>query len=104
MQSQAPGPMIQTALAPTPGAALTAGIRPLLLLGVLFIAVWPALASSAYELRIFTLVGIYALMALGYQFIFGHAGALSLTQGTFFGVGAYVTAILATKFGLGART
>ena len=86
-----------------PGAALTTGIRPLLLLGVIFIAVWPAMAGSAYELRIFTLVGIYALMAQGYQFIFGHAGALSLTQGTFFGVGAYVTAILATKYGLGAH-
>ena len=95
--------MSRAAPLPAPVAALATGIRPLLLLGVIFIALWPAMASSAYELRIFTLVGIYALMALGYQFIFGHAGALSLTQGTFFGVGAYVTAILATKYGLGAH-
>ena len=78
------------------------GIRPLLLLGVVGIAIWPWLANTAYDLRIFTLVGIYALLALGYQFIFGHAGALSLTQGTFFGIGAYVTAILGAKFGLSA--
>ncbi len=34
---------------------------------------------------------------LGYQFIFGHAGALALTQGAFFGVGAYVTGILGSQ-------
>ena len=84
------------------GAALASGIRPLLLLGVLVVIAKPLLATSAYELRVFTLVGIYALLALGYQFIFGHAGALSLTQGTFFGVGAYATAILGTKYGFGA--
>ena len=83
-------------------AELASGIRPLLLLGVLIVIAKPLLATSAYELRVFTLVGIYALLALGYQFIFGHAGALSLTQGTFFGVGAYVTAILGTKYGFGA--
>ena len=95
--------MTRAAAPPLRRAALTSGIRPLLLLGTACIAAWPALAGSAYELRIFTLVGIYALLALGYQFIFGHAGALSLTQGTFFGVGAYVTAILGTKYGIGAH-
>lgn len=83
-------------------AELSSGIRPLLLLGVLIVIAKPLLATSAYELRVFTLVGIYAMLALGYQFIFGHAGALSLTQGTFFGIGAYATAILGTKYGFGA--
>ncbi|MEJ0068771.1 MAG: hypothetical protein WDO24_08665 [Pseudomonadota bacterium] len=36
---------------------------------------------------------------MGYQFIFGQAGALALTQGAFFGLGAYVTAILGSRFG-----
>ncbi|MBT4772705.1 MAG: ATP-binding cassette domain-containing protein [Rhodospirillaceae bacterium] len=57
--------------------------------------------ASSYDQRILTLSGIYVIMVLGYQFIFGHAGALSLAQGAFFGVGAYVTGILASKFGTG---
>ncbi|MEO7242684.1 MAG: branched-chain amino acid ABC transporter ATP-binding protein/permease [Variovorax sp.] len=76
------------------------GIRPLLLLGVVGLMIWPATMHSSYELRLFTLVGIYALLAMGYQFIFGHVGALALTQGTFFGVGAYAAAILTTRYGL----
>ena len=79
------------------------GVRPLLIGGVLLLALWPLFMSSAYQMRIFTLVGIYALLALGYQFIFGHAGALALTQGTFFGIGAYVSGILSAKFGLGGE-
>ena len=55
--------------------------------GIVLLAVWPLLMSSAYQMRIFTIVGIFALLSLGYQFIFGHAGALALTQGTFFGLG-----------------
>lgn len=57
--------------------------------------------ASSYDQRILTLSGIYVIMVLGYQFIFGHTGALSLAQGAFFGVGAYVTGILASKFGTG---
>ena len=87
-------------------AALTwasKGIRPLLILGVVGLVVWAMGISSAYQMRLFTIVGIYALLALGFQFIFGHAGALALTQGSFFGVGAYVTGILSVRYGWGAE-
>ena len=80
-----------------------AGIRPFLIIGVLGLLVWASTISSAYQMRLFTIVGIYALLAMGYQFIFGHAGALALTQGSFFGVGAYVTGILGSRYGLGAE-
>lgn len=79
---------------------LRTDIHALLALAGLGLIAWPLLFSSNYELRVFTIVGIYALMALGYQFIFGHVGALALTQGCFFGVGAYATAILSTRWGL----
>lgn len=75
-------------------------IRLPLLAGALGLAAWPFLFTSSYDLRVFTIVGIYALLALGFQLIFGHAGALALTQGCFFGIGAYVTGILATRFGM----
>lgn len=54
--------------------------------------------GSAYGLRVLTLAGCQVLLVLGYQFIFGHAGALSLAQGAFFGLGAYTTAILGTRY------
>jgi branched-chain amino acid transport system permease protein len=38
-------------------------------------------------------------MVLGFQFIFGHVGAVSLAQSTFFGLGGYVTGILGVAFG-----
>jgi branched-chain amino acid transport system permease protein len=79
--------------------ALTTGIRPLLLAGLVFLLAWPVLFSSSYDLRVFTLAGVYVILVLGFQFIFGHAGALALTQGTFFGVGAYVTGLLGIKLG-----
>jgi len=56
--------------------------------------------ASVYGLRVLTVAGIYALLALGYGFIFGQAGALSLAQGTFMGVGAYVSGILAVRYGI----
>jgi branched-chain amino acid transport system permease protein len=56
--------------------------------------------ASNYGLRVLTVAGIYALLGLGYGFIFGQAGALSLAQGTFMGVGAYVSGILAVRYGM----
>jgi len=74
---------------------------PVLLLGGGAI-VWAAgivAFGSAYDHRVLALAGLYALNAIGYQFTFGHAGALSLAQGAFFGLGAYVTAILGARLG-----
>ena len=77
---------------------LGVGIRlPLAAAAVIVLAV--ALSGNSYSLRVLTFAGIYALLVVGYQFIFGHAGALSLAQGTFFGVGAYTTGILGSQLG-----
>ena len=81
--------------------SLTSGIRLPLLAGLALLLAWPLVFGTSYDLRVFTLAGVYALLTLGFQFIFGHAGALALTQGTFFGVGAYITALLALNLGWG---
>jgi branched-chain amino acid transport system permease protein len=60
-----------------------------------------SLELGPYELRLLTVAACYALPVLGYQLVFGHAGALSLAQGAFFGLGAYATALLATRLGWG---
>ncbi len=49
--------------------------------------------------RLVTLIGIYALLGLGYQLVFGQLGALNLAQGALFGVGAYATALTAPAIG-----
>jgi branched-chain amino acid transport system permease protein len=70
-----------------------------ILLGGCLVAVYGLFFASSYDQRILTLSGIYVIMVLGYQFIFGHAGALSLAQGAFFGIGAYTTGILGSQYG-----
>ena len=62
--------------------------------------VWSGATQPNYPLRVLSIAGIYGLAALGYQFIFGHAGALALSQATFMGLGAYASGILALRYGL----
>ncbi|HXV25973.1 MAG TPA: branched-chain amino acid ABC transporter ATP-binding protein/permease [Alphaproteobacteria bacterium] len=57
--------------------------------------------ASPYELRVLTVCGIFALLVIGFQYIFGHVGAVSLAQATFFGLGAYVTGVLGATYELG---
>jgi branched-chain amino acid transport system permease protein len=80
---------------------LTRGINLPLILAALALAAYALFGANPYGLRVLTVAGVYALAVTGYQMIFGQAGALSLAQGTFFGLGAYVTGILGSKFGLG---
>jgi branched-chain amino acid transport system ATP-binding protein/branched-chain amino acid transport system permease protein len=78
---------------------LFAGIRLPLILGAAALIAYAIFFANPYDLRVLTLCGIYALLVLGFQFVFGHAGAVSLAQATFFGIGGYITGILATRFG-----
>ena len=78
-----------------------AGLSSLLLvLALLAIAGYGIFFASLYDLRFLSLVCIYAIMVIGFQFIFGHVGAVSLAQSTFFGLGGYVTGIAGVAFGL----
>lgn len=89
----------------TPFAPKLALPRPAWLpwtVGAALLAAYAFLMGDIYGLRLLTQAGIYALLVIGYQFIFGHAGAFSLAQGAFFGLGAYVTSILGAKLGWGA--
>lgn len=75
------------------------GLNAPLAAGAVLLLAWPFAFGSSYELRVFTLAGTYAILTLGYQFIFGHAGALALTQGTFFGLGAFITGLFGVHYG-----
>jgi branched-chain amino acid transport system permease protein len=65
------------------------------------VAAHAVLFADPYGLRVLTVAGVYALAVIGYQMIFGKAGALSLAQGTFHGLGAYATGILGSQLGYG---
>jgi branched-chain amino acid transport system permease protein len=84
-----------------PLAAVMRGAAPLWIAAVAALA-WLVVAGDAYALRLATLAGAQALLVLGYQLVFGHAGALSLAQGALFGLGAYVAAILSLQATWGA--
>jgi branched-chain amino acid transport system permease protein len=49
--------------------------------------------------RLVTLIGLYAVLGVGYQLVFGQLGALNLAQGALFGVGAYAAALTAPTLG-----
>lgn len=77
-----------------------AWVNGLAVLGLGAYLVWSGMTAGNYALRVLSIAGIYGLLAMGYQFIFGHAGALALSQGTFMGLGAYASGILALRAGL----
>ena len=76
-------------------------VNALVLAGAIGLLAWPFLTGDAYSLRLLTVAGVYGLAAIGYQFVFGHAGALSLAQGAFFGLGAYAAGIMSVRTGAG---
>lgn len=54
---------------------------------------------DAYYIHAIIISMIFLLPAHGLNLIVGYTGMLSLAQGAFFGIGAYVSALLAMRFG-----
>jgi branched-chain amino acid transport system permease protein len=77
---------------PSAPAAVTSAGLALLVVALLSV-------QDSYGIRLLTVAGVYALSAIGFQFVFGHVGALSLAQATFLGVGAYATGLLSIELG-----
>lgn len=78
---------------PAPFTAFMRGPVPLSILSLAAVTT-VVVAGDSYAVRLATLAATQALLVLGYQLVFGHAGALSLAQGALFGLGAYVAALL----------
>lgn len=69
-----------------------------LLLAAILVAV-PLAAANEYELRLFMLFMIYAIIAVGLNVLVGLAGLVSLGQAGLFALGSYTGAIVATRLG-----
>ena len=52
-----------------------------------------------YLLHILILIGIYVIISISLNLISGYTGLISLAHAAFYGIGAYVSALLALKFG-----
>lgn len=62
------------------------------------LAALPLATASPYHLTVAGLALIFAILAQGTNLIMGTAGQASFAHAAFFGLGAYTTAVLSTKF------
>ena len=61
------------------------------------LAILPHLMPNNYWLRIYTLSGLYVMLALGLNVVAGFAGLLDLAYVAFFGIGGYLYAFLSSN-------
>lgn len=66
-------------------------------LGALLVACLPLLVADRFLLKVFTFVGLNALVVVGIALLFGYAGQVSLGHAAFVGLGAYTSAFLTVR-------
>jgi len=74
------------------------GPRLIFILGLLALPL--LLTPFPYWQRVISIICIYALLAIGFDFLANYVGLVSLGGGFYIGVGAYTAALLNTTFGL----
>jgi len=72
-------------------------IWPYVALAIL-VGVFPLVATNHYLQFVGALVGLYSIIALGLCLLIGYAGQVSLGHAAFYGLGAYTSAILTTRY------
>jgi branched-chain amino acid transport system permease protein len=65
--------------------------------GALVLLAGPQLMPDSYWLRIFTMTGLWVMLALGLNVVAGFAGLLDLAYVAFFGIGGYTFALLSSE-------
>ncbi|WP_348766676.1 branched-chain amino acid ABC transporter permease [uncultured Salinisphaera sp.] len=73
--------------------------RPGLIVLALILAAAPLVFSNPYQYDVAIHVLINAMVAVGLNLLMGYAGQISLGHAGFFGLGAYVTAVLSANYG-----
>ena len=59
-----------------------------------------AIAHRPFELRMVTLIFLFATMGQAWNVLGGYGGQISIGHGLYFGLGAYTSAVLSVKFGV----
>lgn len=83
--------MLKFGKIPTAAFALIIGLFPLIAGHIGAIDHYP-------DIMVFA--GIYCLITIGLSLLMGYAGQISLGHAAFFGIGAYISAILTVRFGI----
>lgn len=75
------------------------------LLGLsLAVAFLPLFIKGDYYMSVLVFMGINSMVVIGLSLLMGYAGQISLGHAAFYGIGAYCTGVLTTKFGLSIYT
>jgi branched-chain amino acid transport system permease protein len=67
---------------------------------ILFLILLPQLLTEDYYIHMLVMAGIYSMLAQSLGLIIGFTGQVSLCHAAFYGIGAYISALLALNFGL----
>jgi branched-chain amino acid transport system permease protein len=70
-----------------------------LILSAAAVYVLPLLLKGSYWMHTLVIIGIYVIASIGVDLVVGFAGQISLCQASFFGIGAYISAILSNTYG-----
>lgn len=76
-----------------------ASVKFIYLVGAVLLLVLPVIAGN-YLLHIFILSLLFALFALSWNLVVGYSGIVSFGHQAFFGIGAYMSALLSMEQGL----
>jgi branched-chain amino acid transport system permease protein len=76
-------------------------VKGLFILALILFAM-PFAIPSPYILGVFILIGFYTIVCTGMSMLMGYAGQISLGHAAFYGIGAYMSAFVTTKLGLGS--
>jgi branched-chain amino acid transport system permease protein len=94
--------MAQALVAHSSGLRAAAGIASrratLIALAALFALPW--VEPDKFVLHVLSLVAIASIAAMGLQVLLGGSGQLSIGQAAFYGIGAYTSALLTSRFGV----
>ena len=60
----------------------------------------PFSLRESYLLNVMVFIGIHTMLAVALNLLMGYAGQISLGHAAFFGMGAYISGIFTTRFGL----
>ncbi|QQE74373.1 branched-chain amino acid ABC transporter permease [Brevibacillus composti] len=67
---------------------------------LLFVLIFPFIMPDEYYRSVGIIIGLHAIVTIGLCLVMGLAGQISLGQAAFWGIGAYTSAVLTTKYGL----
>jgi branched-chain amino acid transport system permease protein len=76
----------------------------ILLITVVLIGCFPWMVKPfkavSHYIDVMVFAGIFSLVCIGLSMLMGYAGQISMAQAAFFGIGAYCSGILTSRFGL----